>query len=302
MNCTCSLAASPYPTTELLIFSGAYSATGSPETAAYEAQLYRLGLQSRAATERARYEIDPVKKKQYQDEATAISGEVEAQQGALMEARKRDIADRTDDYDTRSRASLLQSMHRDYEAEVEMFTQKENRKIAKIEDSKEKQAAIEARDAQLDAMKSAESEKYQDIRIRSEQNALRTAGRGGEADVLGVREEISRMQIAAGGDKDKLADVQRLGISELEGIRNQYKPKTRLGLSSDDYSSVLDQQAVNGQDTNKLFAAIDAIEKQLATGGILDTEDKAAFAELSKASQAITGAFNNSKPVLIVKN
>src|SRR5215467_5804013 len=34
INCTCSFAARPYPTTELLIFRGAYSTTGSPDTEA----------------------------------------------------------------------------------------------------------------------------------------------------------------------------------------------------------------------------------------------------------------------------
>jgi hypothetical protein len=125
----------------------------------------------------------------------------------------------------------------------------------------------------------SETEKYQDLQIHGEEDLLRSAHRGGTADVLGLREDISKMEKEAGGDPVKLATANAYANARAQALRKELTDSapSRYGMSIQEDHRFVQEQIDRGPDIKGALKALDRLQgdvNQSDVNGPIDAQDR----------------------------
>ena len=255
----------------------------------------------------------------------AGSGTDETIKNIAASRQRENIKQQADD------ALIAATPGRAHEAERNEYVRRQNEELATVHErmSREKDMDVPAyrRDEKLAGeMRSAdatelvaydrhyeedENLKYQHLQVAGEQALLRSTGQGATANVLGLREDVAKLQRETGGDPAKMAIVNAYATAEATAMRKTLTDSapSQYGLSGEGVHRFFQEQIDRGPEIKSAMHAIDSFQSDVNHtkdfGGVIPGTDGgfgADFKQAAKDIQEAAKAIANAKQIYVVQN
>jgi hypothetical protein len=250
--------------------------------------------------ERYDAETDEAKKANIAKEITATEAAQVVEKEAREVAHKAADVSSSQEINQRTRQAQYGAAGDSYDAKLSAINFQEAQAygdFSKKSDSQSAQAAARYGTAQRAELNMSENEKYDSLKISGEEDIARAAGRGGEADVLALRERVSKLQKDAGGDPTKLAQVDAYAHAQAAAMRKELTDAgpAVYGLSGEEADKYFQQQADRGAGNQAAMKALNRFEGDVNQRGVLgkdsiDSDDRGFGVDMKNAGKDLAAA------------
>jgi hypothetical protein len=237
---------------------------------------------------------------QVEIDETRKTNKAEAASRDAGHAREDD--ERRGDIEERTRETVDRDKGWDYSAQLERLQHEAEADFVRLKKEGASQETIRARvkehDADTDAAGHQNDRRYDRMREDAADTLLRSAGRGGEADIFDIRRDVAEQERLIDPIHDKhaeehLADVKAYGLARVAAVTEQYKPKTEFGLNNLSYYAEMQERAVSGQHLEGMYKAANAATADFKKSDLqhpVDVDPGKSLAGLDKSSEQLRDA------------
>ena len=232
-----------------------------PRAAAMARRIHQADQMVREAQQAFELETDPAAKAQRAAELQATIERARNEKAAAGAEERKRIEDEVAEYTIgvmRAQASLAS---RDYQQQTKVLEAEWDRRIKKIEDVGEKEAALRQKAAEVAAVAERRQREIDETKADTRSTMVRAGGQGALADVMDLWMNTQRRLREAGGDEQMKSAIRANAQAQMQMMASQMVRPGQFGRYAD-YLRGVQSEAFSGRG-----AALDMLQKLFPTLG-----------------------------------